>query len=476
MTVTAFVLLLSVEKISAQVSVQTYTVKDGRMFIALSEKIDSASLDNFISKYNLGDLGLRTLIRKNNGDTLRQAGWNILLSDHIYIISKPLSDAGSVNNSADNILFTSKNPSLAGMFPATNNGIRYGSNRFKNKYSFEANDSLVTFFLRNNLKARGVMLAGSFNDWKPDALPMIRTDSGWIAKIKLGAGKYWYKFIADKNWMLDDDNQLSENDGLGNINSVFYKTNFVFTLNGFTNAKKVYVAGSFNDWQENKLAMTRTATGWQLPVYLAAGTHTYRFIADGKWFTDPDNRERLPNEFGDFNSVIRLGKTYRFKLDGYTNAQHVVLAGTFNNWREEELLMNKTATGWELNYALGPGNYEYKFMVDGNRITDPGNPLQVNGDRNALNSYLIIDPNYTFHLKGYPNAAKVFLAGDFNNWSPESLSMTRVGDEWIFKVHLFAGKHIYKFNVNGKWIRDPQNNTWEENEFGTGNSVIWIDR
>ena len=69
----------------------------------------------------------------------------------------------------------------------------------------------------------------------------------------------------------------------------------------------------------NELAMMRTGSGWQLPLYLAEGTHTYRFVADGKWMTDPANKEQLPNEFGEFNSVLKIGKPYIFQITGYPN-------------------------------------------------------------------------------------------------------------------------------------------------------------
>ena len=79
-------------------------------------------------------------------------------------------------------------------------------------------------------------------------------------------------------------------------------------------------------------------------------------------------------------------------------------------------------------------------------------------------------------MKDYNNAKAVFLAGDFNNWSPQTLRMIKDGDDWVFSVHLFAGKHLYKFNVDGEWILDPGNKLWEQNEYGTGNSIIWIDK
>ena len=109
-------------------------------------------------------------------------------------------------------------------------------------------------------------------------------------------------------------------------------------------------------------------------------------------------------------------------------------------------------------------------MVDNRWISRP------DADKNSGNSYFVIGANYTFRLKGFENAKKVYLAGDFNEWSPNTFAMQRVGDEWIFKVHLHPGKHLYKFFVDGKWILDPGNKLWEQNEYNTGNSVVWIDK
>jgi 1,4-alpha-glucan branching enzyme len=163
-------------------------------------------------------------------------------------------------------------------------------------------------------------------------------------------------------------------------------------------------------------------------------------------------------------------------LEGYQQATTVILSGSFNGWREEELFMKKTATGWQLPYVLGSGNHEYKFIVDGKWIHDPANPLIVQHDHDKKNSFLIIDPNYTFRVKGFSQAKQVYLAGDFNNWSQNTLAMQKQGDEWIIPVHLAPGKHRYKLLVDGEWQLDPGNKLWEQNEFGTGNSIIWIER
>ena len=455
----------------AQFWLRSYTVKGGKMYIQLSKQLPMSSLDSFIALHDLYDLGLKKLMLSGATDSLKKAGWKVEVNNDVScVITKPLNAASTVNNAADRLNFTAKQN--ADMFAAVSSGVQYGVNRFRNKYPFDVNGQTITFYLRNNLNANRVMLAGSFNNWSPDALPMKKTDSGWIAFVKLKPGKYWYKFIPDGHWTTDADNLLSENDGEGNTNSVFFVTNTVFTFNGSPNAKRVYVSGSFNKWRPSELQMFKTPKGWQLPVYLADGTHTYRYVADRDWFTDPDNKDRLPNEFNDFNSVIRIGKPHIFKLNGYTNAKKVILAGSFNKWREDELYMEKTSIGWQLPYTLGPGNYAYRFLVDGKWVTDT---TTANDRGKTGNSYLVLEPNYTFRLKGYEKARSVFLAGDFNDWSPNSFAMRREGDSWVFSLRVSPGKCRYKFVVDGNWIIDPGNKLWEQNEFGTGNSIIWIE-
>ena len=462
--------ILAVLPAAAQIVTKTYMVKDGKMYIELSGNITGPALDSFIAKFNLSGIGLKGFVQNNDGDSLVKLGWKIeVRKKGFLVISKRLEGPDQIGSPGDRILFTEKHPTLDELFPAINNGVVYGYNRFKNKFPFAERDSTVIFFFRNHTGAGKVLLAGSFTGWESGALPMVPTDSGWIARVKLKPGKYWYKFIVDDGWTTDTDNTLSENDGRGNINSVYYKTNVLFTLSQYNNAGKVYLSGSFNNWKSSELAMTKTATGWRLPLYLANGTYTYRFVVDGNWMVDPGNADKFPNELNDYNSVIRIGKPHIFSLNGYTNARKVMLAGSFNNWHDYESPMHKTATGWQLPYTLGGGNYEYGFIIDGKRIADPANPLLINN-----HSYLVVEPNFTFRLKGHADAGKVYLSGDFDDWSPNTLAMKKEGDEWVCSIHLSAGKHLYKFIIDGNWIIDPANPLWERNEQRTGNSIVWM--
>jgi len=469
MTIMVIILLWLANSHAQQVP--SYSIKNGRMYIFVPKTITIGALDSFVTHFDLVDLDLRNFFKTNNPDSLGKLGWKIeVQNEKGVVITKGFEPFEGIKSPANKMIFQNRGRPL---FPAVNNGLRYGVNRFKNKWPFTTTDSVVRFFLRNHKDARQVRLAGSFNDWVPNQLSMQKTDSGWIYHVKLGPGKYWYKFIVDGHWITDPDNQVAENDGFGNTNSIFFRTNISFSLPGFQSAKKVFVTGSFNNWKPNELAMRKTEPGWELPLYLADGTHTYKFVVDGRWYHDEKNPEKLPDGNGAFNSVIRFGNPVLFKLPGYTNAQQVVLVGSFNGWREDELKMTKTSTGWELPYALGSGNHEYKFKVDGKWVSDPANPLfsAVSG-----NSYLVVNPNYTFRLKGFENAKEVFLAGNFNNWDPKAYAMKKQGNEWVFPVNLSVGKHLYKFVVDEKWIIDPGNKLWEQNEHGTGNSVLWIEQ
>jgi|GEM_PF-787325 len=80
--------------------------------------------------------------------------------------------------------------------------------------------------------------------------------------------------------------------------------------------------------------------------------------------------------------------------------------------------------------------------------------------------------NTTFRLKGYPAAKIVNLAGTFNEWKPSSIVCGKEGAEWICRVDLKPGKHLYKFIVDGHWITDPANPTIEDDGRGNTNSVI----
>jgi hypothetical protein len=78
----------------------------------------------------------------------------------------------------------------------------------------------------------------------------------------------------------------------------------------------------------------------------------------------------------------------------------------------------------------------------------------------------------TFRLKGVPHARTVALVGSFNDWTPGRTLFARDGDGWICRVDLPAGRHTYKFVVDGRMIVDPSNPQAEDDGRGNVNSVL----
>ena len=157
--------------------------------------------------------------------------------------------------------------------------------------------------------------------------------------------------------------------------------------------------------------------------------------------TDPANKTVRIDPEGNSNSFLSIGDSYLFKLNGFTTAKNVVLAGNFNGWNNSELKMDKTSKGWQLPFVLAPGNYEYKFVVDGKWMFDPGNPFTT-GSGKYENSFIALKTNHVFKLSQYLNAKSVIVTGSFNGWTTKDYRMVKENDKWIFP-HLPIARQIH---------------------------------
>ena len=71
-------------------------------------------------------------------------------------------------------------------------------------------------------------------------------------------------------------------------------------------AKKVYLAGDFNDWNPEQYSMRKFKTGMcTKKLKLAPGRYEYKFVVDGEWCTDPANDNLLITDMGE-NSVLEV--------------------------------------------------------------------------------------------------------------------------------------------------------------------------
>jgi 1,4-alpha-glucan branching enzyme len=76
-----------------------------------------------------------------------------------------------------------------------------------------------------------------------------------------------------------------------------------FSLNA-GEGRKVYLAGTFNDWSPKRHPMTFKDGSYSAQVLLSPGHYEYKFIIDGDWCVDPECLSWTFNQHGTLNSVI----------------------------------------------------------------------------------------------------------------------------------------------------------------------------
>jgi 1,4-alpha-glucan branching enzyme len=72
-------------------------------------------------------------------------------------------------------------------------------------------------------------------------------------------------------------------------------------------ARRVNLAGSFNNWNTQKPSAKKDSRGnWMVKVDLRPGRYEYKFLVDGSWFTDPKCTRFVSNPFGSQNCVVEV--------------------------------------------------------------------------------------------------------------------------------------------------------------------------
>ena len=201
---------------------------------------------------------------------------------------------------------------------------------------------------------------------------------------------------------------------------------------GKGSAATIYLAGTFNGWDAAKDRMT-DADGdgiYEITMHLAPESYQYKFVKDGSWITDTNAKEFADDGYGGKNSVLAVPAaaaekglvagmyttlpvkyggavgtaapaargpkevTFRFKPDrAVTN---LFLAGTFNDWNAEKTRMTD-ADGdgtFEVTLLLAPNKYQYKFVADGQWITDQSAKEFADDGYGGKNSVIAVDDSF----------------------------------------------------------------------------------
>ena len=270
------------------------------------------------------------------------------------------------------------------------------------KAAARASDSTVADF--SDLGVLEIAVTGNFNNWSQEGWTMQRVDEYRYRLRKhlrdfTEAPNWQFKFVINGIYRAAADSMLKKKGMLGwydipnpdaPMPAPVDTGNVLFRLEGFEKSREVILTGSFNNWDEKTLQMKRVEGGWELRLPLSSGVYEYKFIADGKWMHDPANPEKRRNQYSTYNSVLRVAKPVRFELNGFDDARTVILSGSFNDWNTKNLKMRRTETGWAIEIPLTGGKHLYKFIVDGNWITDPANLRTETSWDGHVNSVLLL--------------------------------------------------------------------------------------
>jgi len=192
----------------------------------------------------------------------------------------------------------------------------------------------VTFVHIPDHASDQVYLAGEFNGWNPAGEKMSDPDGDglYVVTIALVPGRYLYKFVVDGVWFQDPGNPEAVDDGYGGQNSVIEVPAGIEALN--------------------------------LGVDLPEGTALVAMSTTAP-ATVPDDLELQPGEVA-----------VTFAHTPGAGAAAVNLAGEFNSWSPNaEPLTDDDGDGtFTVTIGLSPGQYPYKFVVDGAWFQDPNNP------------------------------------------------------------------------------------------------------
>ena len=218
-------------------------------------------------------------------------------------------------------------------------------------------------------------------------------------------------------------------------------------------AKSVSVAGDFNDWDANADLMTKKDGTWTITKQLTEGKHQYKFVINGSdWITDESNPNKADDGYGGSNSEITIGKIavksekkeiksekgeikVKFSYQPLIGGKHdIFVAGDFNNWDANANPMKENNGIYEVTLNLSKGKHTYKFVVDGNWITDENAEDFVDDGLGGQNAVIYVGGKdkaaalrkVEFAYKTDKPIKEVYLVGAMNDWNQKKDMLNKI--------------------------------------------------
>jgi 1,4-alpha-glucan branching enzyme len=102
-----------------------------------------------------------------------------------------------------------------------------------------------------------------------------------------------------------------------------------------------------------------------------------------------DTKPAKPREVADKTEHAESGTVFVYNSN--PDAKEVYLVGEFNNWDPRADRMVKAKGSFRKTLRLAPGEYQYKFIVDGEWHNDPSAPRQTPNHFGTMNSVICVN-------------------------------------------------------------------------------------
>jgi len=186
-------------------------------FINFNTKLrEGASFGQPITEYDPGSMGFRDFVRLAR--ELISSGGPEMVPTTLLRQADNLAEQAEKLLATTKPLFDHKEQLAEEQPPATPEEVQ---EKIDVIYGVRATQEGVMFTVHAP-GASNVSLAGDFNNWSPDATPMVQQDRGdcFRALLPLAPGRYLYRYVIDGQWRKDDHNDYVEANPFGELNSV----------------------------------------------------------------------------------------------------------------------------------------------------------------------------------------------------------------------------------------------------------------
>eukprot|EP00873_Tetraselmis_striata_P021949 jgi/Tetstr1/442213/TSEL_030360.t1 len=182
--------------------------------------------------------------------------------------------------------------------------------------------------------------------------------------------------------------------------------------------EEVGLIGSFSNW-ENAMPLGKSSeTGdFVRTLPLTPGTYQYKYLVDGKWMCSPCD-VNTKNALGEFNNHCLVSPSHTFTWEKAWGGEEVFMTGDFVAWAELiPMKYDDTRGQFTATMSLPPGIHSVQYLVDGNWMLSPMDPIVADEDGHNCNKVLVKKPEafHIFYATGWKQA-DLMVRGADGSW------------------------------------------------------------